>query len=313
MRNFSEYQIAQDLEKSAQLTTKVRSVIVDAAKYRIQPTDVEDAIRTISRRFNFPLKNKCINDYDDGKLITLMMPPDKLDLFPTLLPFIAVQTGNGFKCFVNLTRMMTNTKAGNYDIEPRTLYGLLQCGVIAREFAEKWNSIAANPIVLRTTSTIFSRCMLKLSDKLYGTSSDQVSADQVSYAFAKFFLIYSMERTESEATNAIALKACQFKTTEVTIRQVDNYIESYADPVAFYAGLAAAVHKLKNVTRHQLLSNFIAMYGTSTIFGFEIPSYFVAHICAAIVSAGLNAEARFELIAGKEGMELYTELTRIIR
>jgi hypothetical protein len=301
------------MEKSAGLLTKVQGVLGNAKNYSVQPSELEDAIRTITRRFNFPLRNKCIDDYDTGKLVTLLMPSDKLDSFPAMLPFIVAQMGTGYVSFVNLTRMMTTTKAGSYDIEPRVLYGMLQCGVIGREFTEKWSSVSMNPTILRTASIVFARCMLKLSDKLYGTSSDTAAADQVLYAFAKFFLIYSMEKPDSDATSSIALKACQFKTSEVTVRQVDNYIESYADPSVFYQGLAGGVAKVKNITRTQMLSNFVSMYGTSTLFAFEIPHYFVAHLCAAIVSSGINAENRFELIIGKEGLELYNEVARVIR
>jgi hypothetical protein len=313
MRKFSEFEIAKDLEAANGTVTKAAGILGDAKRYRVTPDALDDAVRAIQRRSNFPLKGKVIADLDSGAVVPVSLPADRAGDLPAFLPFVTAQVGSDVVSFVNLTRMMRETKAGAMEVEPRSLFGMLQCGVIGREFVSRWQPVSSNPTVIRSMSIIYSRMMSKVVEKLYGVSGDQPSADQAAYAFAKFFMVYCLERPPGDSVDSYALKACPFKTTETTVRQVDNYVQDYSDPDGFYKGIAAGVPRLRNITRKATIGNFATMYGTTAFLSVEMPHYLAANVCAAVVGAGINEEGRFELVAGEEAAHLYAELSRIIR
>ena len=311
MRTLSDTVLFKMLNKSNDLTGQIMNI---NNPLNILPLDKIDMnIDIINRRFNYALKNKALQDLNDGYVIPVFNI-NNIEL-PNFIPAVGIIENGVAKSYINLTPMGRMDKKGNFDIDNRKLFAYLQTGTLLRELSVKhWGKVSMNSIVAKAGSMIYAKLFNKVLDKIYAINLNTLRSDSVNYVTAKFFLLYVLERPNTDMVSNIAYQACFNGTTRETIYDVDKVFSSdaYQSFDKFIQNLAT-LDGLAGLKMRTFTENWMKMYNYSTVLGLEYFPYFLHMIFSAMVNAHINSEYIIEPLVGRETSTLYSEIARIIR
>jgi hypothetical protein len=288
---------------------------VDVRRDQVNPENVYDNLRTIQRRISDPLKNKVLQDFDNGNIV-LLHNPEKLTSVPRFLPVWAAKVGSKIVVYVNLTQHGKRTKADDeLDIPAKKMYALMQAGTIMRDLVMNPKQILTNSDVAKHGCLIYSRIIGQILDRKFGLGSEPIVLDQVAYALARFFLVNLLERNDDERTRNIATNVLKNGTTVAALEKVHTDIDDKAmrDFAEFIKALSENFPRLKNLTVRNTISDAVNNYDQMFLLGLETPQFFIMNIMFAVQMAGLNNEFRLEPLFGKEGASLYAAVVRAVR
>src|SRR5699024_5753276 len=122
-----------------------------------------------------------------GTIIPILNPTIEI---PKYLNTTGRVEGNKIISIVDL-RPFSNVTRNSDDIEiyPKTLFNLLQNGLILNELVTNWRSYTNNMNIVRNSAVVYSRLTGKVMDKLFAVNIDEFKSDLVSFLLAKFFLV----------------------------------------------------------------------------------------------------------------------------
>ena len=251
-------------------------------EHLVQQDQLSDTFNIIKNRVNQASKNEVVNELENGNIILMNSKEVKL---PNFMPVLNIQ---GNKSLVNITPYIKS----NMNINPNTLFGLAQAGLINIKIKENANKIRNNAKLLIYASQIYSRLTTKVIDKLYATNINKKDSDLVSYMFAKFFLVSVVGRANDDTTEQIAYKSCHNKTDFELIKEMENKFDGQSSMINIFK-LFEEFKKHPNFNKFSsrtFVENFTKMYGETTILSIDhLPSFLVT-IFSAYVNAGINKE-----------------------
>lgn len=288
---------------------------VDVRRDQVNPENIYDHLRTIQRRISDPLKNKVLQDFDNGNII-LIHNPEKLTNVPRFIPVWAAKVGSKVVVYVNLTQHGKRAKQDDeLDIPAKKLYALMQAGVIVREMVLNPKSILTNIDVAKSGSIIYSRLIGQILDRKFGLGSEPLVLDQVTYALARFYLVNLLDRKDDDRTRNIATSAIKNGTTMAALEKVHEDIgdKENSEFAKFIAALSENFPRLKDLTVRNTISDAVNNYDQMFLLGLETPQFFFLNVMFAVQMAGLNNEFRLEPLFGREGAQLYSAIVRAIR
>ena len=101
--------------------------------------DLKFYIADFERRYNFPLKNKVLEDFRQGRV--KLIYNEKQYKLPSTIPAYLMNNGQAIICCVNLSNHMRKNKNGEYIIDTKILYSYMQMGTILCLCFSKFNFI----------------------------------------------------------------------------------------------------------------------------------------------------------------------------
>ncbi|WRM43434.1 hypothetical protein [Staphylococcus phage LY01] len=241
-----------------------------------------DTFSIIKNRINQASKNEVVDKLENGDILLLNSKEVKL---PNFMPVLNIQ---GNKALVNITPYIKS----NMNINPNTLFGLAQAGLINIKVKKDSNKIRNNAKLLIYSSQIYSRLATKVMDKLYATNINKKDSDLISYMFAKFFLVSIIGRTNDDSTEQIAYKSCHNRTDFDVIKDMESKFDGQSSMLNLFS-LFKEFKKHPNFNKfssRSFIENFTKMYGETSILAIDhLPSFFTM-IFSAYVNAGINKE-----------------------
>lgn len=305
-----------DLEdKSLEITKKIRAY--NPSRDNVPLTMIEDQLNTINKRFNYPLKVKVMSDINNGRVIPVFTTFGPA-ILPTFIPTLIMSKEGKATCIVNLSKYARKSKDGKYlEIDPRTLFALLQSGTIMLSLFNNWKTITMNQAINKLGSQIFASLTSKVLDKAYAINLNPIKADKASFLLGRFFLVNMLDRPLNQTSFDNAYTCCRNKTTKNIIESFNNdFIQDekiYKNLDSFVKDGLTMVEGCDSITTRTFLNGFINMYGPSTTMAVEYFPYFCHLVSSVAVGAKLNAEYLIESVCGKLISEFYNELATIIR
>ena len=282
---------------------------------------LEDSLRAISRRFErFPLKGRALDLYTNNRVF-LLSNKETVHV-PIVLPGWRVAGPDGsVRALVNVTQYTPSGGAGAIDV--RKLFGFLVFGQVLVDTYESWGKICASVKLAGAASTVYSRMMHKVVDRVTGVGMDRMRSDQVKFVFAKYFLCNMLQRPANETSDAIARGATAgtadnaLADFEVAIAQaagVQTQKELYAlDVLKLIDAMSKSAPWMQRLTNRGFIQNAASMYDTPILLACEDASYFLAVLATHQAGAEIVKGFSFDPVYGKEGDEAIDELARLIR
>jgi hypothetical protein len=286
---------------------------LDLSKIAIDPKELEEPIRSLQKKEQRPLKSRVIMDYKDG-LVVPVYEPTILSSIPVFIPMWVMNYNGKLVVAVNLTqRARQDKKTKDITIYPKTLFGLLLAGSVMRALITNEQSILSSTKLLTSLSKIYSNIFVKILDKSFAISANEVYLDQIRYLTAKFFLSNVAGRGSSMFLTDIALKSTVNSSRNIVL-QVDGEmpVESYENINSFVNGLSKTFKRLSELKYRNILAEMVKLYSAPSFLMAEYLPFFVANILLAETGSGVNNEFSFETAMGKEGTAVYAELSRLI-
>jgi hypothetical protein len=313
MKSLSESLFFQMMDKSrgGEVRRQITSI---SSPVNVLPMDkLNYQIDIIKRRFNYNFKNMILKDLADGTVVPVFNV-DNIKLNQAI-PVVGLMDGGVAKSFVNLTEFGRYNKQGEFDIDTRKLYALLQTGSLLRVIGSQyWNRITMTPAILRNACIIYSRLFSKVIDKMFAINLNRQRSDMVHFLCAKFFLINMMENKISTIDN-IAYNACNNNTSKDVVFDSDiNFTEdAYENIDNFIENLQKNVDGLGGLTKREFVNNWMTMYSFNTILALDYFPFFLHMVFSAILNSHLNKEYLIEPLIGREANLLYNDLSSIVR
>jgi hypothetical protein len=275
---------------------------------------IEDELNVIQKRFSFPLKNRVIDDLVSKNRTIAVYNKDRVKV-PTFVPAYLYNNNGKPVSLVNLTNYGAKTKEGEFVIDTRQLFAVLQTGTVLLGCYENWNAITMNQTVSKLGASIYSRIFSKVLDKMFAVNLDPIKADKVKYITSKFYLLNLLGKSNGETVSNIAYSTCLNGTTRTTITAFEQSMpeNSYARLDNFIQAIATVLEGCHTLTVRTFLDTYIKMYGTSAIFALEYFPYLCHMLFSVAVGAHLNSEYLIENLIGRELDKFYNEVANIIR
>jgi len=280
---------------------------------RVSPISLEDNLKIISRRFNFPLKTVVIESYEKSKLVTIY--PYNTQLTKLIPIFLTKQEGE-IRAIINLSLYGNKNKNEEIIIDNRRLYALLEGAYIYKSIYEKPNYVLSNMMILNLSTQIYVKMMNKVLDKMFGINLIVLKSDQINYLLAKFFLSYVMEKADGDVVNSIAYACCFNDSPKINVESImQDFDETvFSSLPEFFRELSEKFDLLHNLTIRKFLDNYMIMYGEYSVFSIECYYSFLQTIFAGgVIGARFGKDYMIEKVVGRESLKLHNEISRLLR
>lgn len=277
---------------------------------------VEEDLNTIKKRYNYPLKNKTIDNLDKGLIQPIFN--NERSKIPSCIPsylIVSPKTKQPTALF-NLTPYGVLTKkSGEMHIDTRQLYAMAENATITLGCFKNWNALTMNQAVLKQGAMMYSKIFCKVLDKMFALNLSVIKSDKVRYYAAKFFLINIMEKPQGSTVDSIAYNCCVGGTTMATIRNDESTFPqgAYESYETFIKALSESIEGFGNLSVRNYLDSYIKMYGPSTVMALEYFPAFCFMIFSAVVGAHLNAEFVLVNLLAKDMDKFYNDVANIVK
>lgn len=280
----------------------------------VKSYDLDEQIKVIERRFRYSLLMKVLNAYQSGEIYPLYSEGVNIT---KLIPIFQIAGENGKPVgIVNIKPYASKDKNGNYNIDNRQLYALLECNYINLKIRENENTFVLNQTIIKLSTIVYVKLMNKILDKMFGINLIPDKANQINYCLGKFFQLYVIGKKPSETVNTIAYAATFNPTDRNMIMSSDTEFseDAYTNFEAFIENLATHFVGLNKLNVRSFLDNWMIMYGENSVFSIEhFPTMLTNVICASIFSVRINRDTVIENVVGKEVNHLHVEICRVLK
>lgn len=300
-------------DKTTHLNDIMLKLIKDSVK--LTEEDLIDYIGPFERRYNFPLKNKTIQDFRAGNIVVVYNMKDyKL---PNAIPCFLINTGNTVKCIVNVTNYMTKNKKDNsYKIDPKILYSLMQGGTILALCYQKHKIMQNKVNIIKYGSIIYSELFSKMMNKMFTLSINPAKNDIIIFLSSLFF-IQNMLGRDSESLEEMNIKYAADNCKGNTRRVLDDYIDKFdfqkdlADFDTFINAMAKNIPGLEDLTTKSFTEQFMLSYGANMLMSLEYLPTFIHNLACVEVGSFLNNQNYIENQTGKFIESFLAELSNL--
>ncbi|QXN67966.1 hypothetical protein FPHOBKDP_00216 [Listeria phage LPJP1] len=288
---------------------KIKLNKINTSKDVLSKDVLDQNINIINRRINYPTKNKVVGLYNSGKIIPIS---NKSNKFPSYLIVFERRYNNQRDVLVDVSRY---TNAGG-EIQPKTLFGLMQQAMITYELNGNWNRFTSNTELMKNSSIAYSRLGSKIFDKMFSLNLNDFKSDFVSFILSKFYLLAMAKKNYNNTIDDIAYKACFNGSSLSLIKEMEEGFnlsekELYKDIFTLFDNLK----KIKGLEKLQVrsyLENYVRMYGDSTVLAIDYLPAFMHMVMSSSISANLNREAIIENTLGKFSLKTFTSFSSLI-
>lgn len=308
MKSITETFVFNEMNSKLKIIENIK--LINFNTDTVSQESMEEYIKLIQRRMNFAMKNKVLEDYNIGDIVIVYPEIAKL---PKLMPVFIAKVGGKARAVLNIKHYSTKDKAGNINVDTRTLFALMQSATILLDFYNEWNKYSNSVTICRLSTQIYVKLFNKILDKLYGVNLDIIKSDKINYIIAKFFLINIMGKTDNDTTRNIAYSVCK-TATKAIIEGVDSSFptEYFKDFNYFIEGLSK-IDGLQKLNTRVFWEQWMLLYGESTIYSTEFYPSLTESIFSAMLSARINKEHVFESLIPSEILNLYNEIARLMK
>lgn len=277
----------------------------------IKPDDISSELSIIQRRFNYGNVDKIISMYMTSKVI--LLSNRDIDI-PSYMSVVQVGTGPSSKILVIASRYVGSSSP----IEsPTKLFALLQNAFIQDQLDTNWDRYMNNIDLVTNTSIVYSRLSTKVLDKLYGLNLNTVTADFLSFIFAKFCLIAMCGKVDPELVNSIAYKSCFHGSSLKIILDKEELMlsedpETYDTIFTLFTSLDNVIDNHKIAIR-SYVENFVRMYGDQTILAIDHLPALYQMLFPVIINGNLNKGYIIENTVKVNLVKCYSAFMKLVK
>lgn len=266
--------------------------------------DLKFYIADFERRYNFPLKNKVLEDFRQGRV--KLIYNEKQYKLPSTIPAYLMNNGQAIICCVNLSNHMRKNKNGEYIIDTKILYSYMQMGTILCLCFSKFNFIKNKVNLIKLGSYMYSKLFTKVMNKMFTLSITPAKTDAINFLSSLFFITNMMGRDEEsifEINKKYALDNC----TKMNQLVINDYVRSFDIPDfknldTFLNAIKEKIPGMEDLNTRAFVDNYLMNYGPSMLFGIEYLPYFIGNLSYVEVGAMLNEQIKIENLLGTKDM-----------
>lgn len=305
--------IYKNMNKGNTITNSIVSILKGGKL--LTEKDLNEPLIIINR-YRFPLKTKVIEDFTSGK-IRLVIPPERTKL-PSYMPFFLTKDRDKIVAIIDASVYGTLLKDGNFKIDAKKLYCLLEGAHLALLYYMSENAIKQHGNILTRGSAIYSNMFIRILNKQFSINIDKNKLQKALFLSSKFFLINVIGLKDSNMVFNYAAK----NVTDISMNVLEDLndefkIEYYKDLASFIQGLEKISDSfnlgLEGITVRGFLESYILMYDGAALLALEYFPYFIYNIISVINGGYINNQKLLEQVIGGDASSFYTALVSLDR
>lgn len=274
---------------------------------------IDDDIRLIQRRYNFPTKNRVMSDVTN-KFVVPILNKDHIMLPASVPAYFTLNSSGRMIAVCNFTPYMSKSAEGLVYGDPRQMFCLMQTGSLLHGLNRNWNNIVMNSEICKLSAGMYAKLFGKVLDKIYAINLDQYKADKVRFMAARFFLTYVMGKPMSDGVLSIASTVCRVMTP-ASVRQFSESLPEHAfdDIKQLCDAISIHIEGCSSLNVRTFISSWVMMYGKASLLGIDSLAYFFHMIFSVSLGAHMVTEMVIDSLLGKDIDKLYNAVANIIR
>ena len=275
---------------------------------------IDDDMRLIQRRYNFPTKNRVISDVQSGRVVPILNKDHVM--LPAAIPaYLILDRQKGKVVSVcNFTPYMSKSAEGHVYGDPRQMFCLMQTGTMMLGVRDNWNNIVSNSEVCKLGVSMYSKLFGKVLDKLYAINLDEYKADKVRFMAARFFLTNIMGKPMSDGVVAVAGTVCKVMTPMSVKQFSDSLPERAFDNIKELCdAISIHIEGCSSLNVRVFISQWLMMYGKASALAIDYLPFFFHMIFSVSLGAHMVTEMVIDSLLGKDIDKLYNAVANIIR
>lgn len=309
-RRLIDSEVYNQLVANSKLLSTIN--LINPTLDKIPDEKISDSIDFISKKFNFDFKVKILDYLREGKLILVMNSDRPLPRFINI--FGKVYNGKPI-VVIDISAYATMNKDENISIYPKTLYGLLQSGMILYDVTTKFSKLETNATLAMYSAKAYSKLICHVLDKMLGININPTRSDIAYFLVIKFFLkaVYGYEDRE-EAIDEIASKLTINKTSLEFLKEMEDTLNRevlYKDFFSFLNEMKK-LEGFRQLQRRSFVDQYLRQYGEASILSIDYLPSFLSLILGTDVAAGINKDYIIDSICGKENRKISMEIAKIL-
>lgn len=308
MKKLSDSSLFKEMLAGPRLAHNLQAL--DLNRDKIELSALAEQINTINKKMNFATKGKIFEYLNSGNIMMVANPEVSL---PKYLNTFGRITGNGLTAVIDISKYAV-IRANGIDIFPRTLYGLLQNGVVLLELSNNWNKYTMNIEFIKNAAISYAKLVGKVLDKTFAINVEPVKSDMIHFYLAKFFLINLCEKGNNDTTNNIAHKACFNGTKmEMILEEEKMFDETAFNSIFELFNNLKKINGLENLKIRSFVENWVRMYGEGTILALDYLPAFVSMIFSVSIGAGLHRDHIIDSVCSRTNSRMLFEFSKLMR
>jgi hypothetical protein len=310
MKKISDSALFRQVASNASVIQAVKDIHIERDKVDIQKLD--EPMNIINRRLPVATKGKTIQYLNNGSLVLINNPMVRL---PKYLNTFGKAYGNKIVAIVDIGYYVNENKAtGMYDAYPKTLFNLMQNGMILLELVNNWNRYTNNMTILKNGAIVYSKLVGKVMDKLFAINIDNFKQDLINFFLAKFFLINMCDKVDSDTIDNIAYHACLNRSSLKLIKEEEVKFEddAYQDIFKLFENIRE-VKGMQDLNVRSFVENWARMYGESTLLALDYLPSFLSMVFGSVVAGNVSKDYIIESVAGKFISGMFTEFSKLLK
>jgi hypothetical protein len=310
MKKITDSVLFRQVASNQSVIQGLRDIHIERDK--VDPQKLDEALNIINRRLTFATKGKSMQHFNQGNIILIHNPLIQL---PKYLSVFGKAYNGKIVSVVDISHHAhLNKGTGMYDVYPKTLFNLIQNGMILNELVTNWNRFTNNMSILKGGAIVYSKLVGKVLDKLFAINIDNFKLDMINFFLAKFFLINMCGKTDSDTVDNIAYHACFNKSSLKLIKEEEMKFEenAYADLFTFFDNLKE-LKGMQDLNSRSFVENWARMYGESTLLALDYLPSFLSMVFGSVVNGNLAKDYIIESVAGKFISSMFTEFSKLLK
>lgn len=313
LRSINETYLFKIYNKTLDLNGTIMKIMTDPNTKVLGNEELSEYTRVFDIRYNFPMKSTVMQYYNQG-IIKLVYNPKNFRL-PNTIPCFLVNRGSRIDCIVNISNFMTVNKNGNYNIEPKTLYSLMNAGTALATCYQKFQMMKNKTSILKVGSEIYSTLFTKVINKSFSLSVTPAKCDVITCLSSLFFLINLMGRDEEalyDINVRYAMDNCRRSSDLVVNDVLDQFeINDFKDLDAFITAIGEKVPGLESINTRSFTEQYVSSFGPNMLMALEYLPTFVGNLCYIMIGSYLNNQHALDNLIGHNITKFITEFTTL--
>ena len=280
----------------------------------LSDTQLAEYISSYDRRYNFPLKNKTLQDYRSGRVKVIYN--NKNYKLPNTIPCFLVNNHGSITCIVNVSNYMTVNRNGIYNIEPKYLYSLMQGGTILATCYEKYSLMRNKASLIKLGSSMYSKLFVKIINKSQSLNITPAKIDIITFLSSMFFITNLLGRDEESLLDInirYALENCKNSSKMVIedyMREFD-FETDFKSLDVFIKAISEKIPGLEDLTVTAFTENYLTAYGANMLMGLEFLPTFIFNLGAIQTGSYLNNQSAIEKDLGSDIDKFISEFSTL--
>lgn len=310
--------IYKSFNKNSEMTTIILSAIKDSIV--IDKTYIEEQLLQIERTRISPLSESVVKSFNDGEIVILYAKNKKV---PQAFPFFVTKIKGEIKAFIFINNYATISKSETdgskkyLNISMKDLYVLMEGAYTAREYAVYPIKVTKSMQLMKICSSIYTNMVLRILNKEYALSMDQVTYQNVVFCISRFFMervwMYNNEDVITTYAKGNILGTVNISNImTVSNMYTEKEIKTFDELIEF---LKEICPRMKSLTFRYFLQCYINTYKSGAMFGLECLPYFLYTIETTMIGSFLvNQPLIADITKTTKGMnQFYPELVKAIQ